>query len=276
MFKEYCDIPFAGVVPYMKLSLDEEDSLSDILKDRDGFSDDGKVNIAVIKLPFISNYTDYSIFENIEDVELIYTQEAKAIAGADLVIIPGTKNTLSDLRWMRERELDKAVKAAAPGCIPVVGICGGFQILGRTVADETEPAGKETGLGLLPVDTTFAQEKELKQVEGILPDIEGPFAHLSGRKYSGYEIHMGRTGAVAGGTQVITNGNVLGTYIHGFFDRTEIAEAVLGMLFEKKGIKKTVPRPESHLETQEKELDKLAACLKENLDMDLIYRAIGI
>ena len=267
MFGEYCDIPFAGVVPYIDLALDEEDSLSDILKDRDGFSDDGKVRIAVIRLPFISNYTDYSVFENIEDVELIYTREPKAIADADLVIIPGTKNTLSDLKWLREKELDKAVKAASEKAL-VVGICGGFQILGRSLADEA-------GLNLLPVDTTFALEKDLRQVEGVLPDIEGSFAALSGKKYSGYEIHMGRTKAESAGV-VITNENVLGTYIHGFFDRSETAGALLEILFERKGIKRAFPGIESHSEIQEKELDRLAQCLRENLDMDLVYRAIGI
>ena len=99
---------------------------------------------------------------------------------------------------------------------------------------------------------------------------------LNGRKYKGYEIHMGRTKAQDLNTPVITEGNVLGTYIHGFFDRTEIVEGILMLLFERKGIKKPVPKMESRAETQEKELDKLADCLRENLDMDLIYRAIGI
>lgn len=269
MFKEYCDIPFAGVIPYMELDLDEEDSLSDILRERDGFAYPDKVKLAVIRLPYISNYTDFSIFENVEDVELIYTQEAKAVVDADLVIIPGTKNTLSDLKWMREKGLDVAVKAAAEKNTPVIGICGGFQILGRSIDDEK-------GLSLLPVDTRFADEKDLKQVEGVLPEIEGFYAPLGGKSFTGYEIHMGRTDAEEGASFVITKGSVLGTYIHGFFDSAEIAGTIVRMLFERCGIKREVPRIESRFANQDKELDKLAACLRENLDMDLVYRAIGI
>ncbi len=276
MFKEYCDIPFAGVVPYMELSLDEEDSLSEVLKESDGFVSDDKVKIAVIRLPFISNYTDYSIFENIEDVEFIYTREAKAIEEADLVIIPGTKNTLSDLKWMKEKGLDSVVRAAALKGTPVVGICGGFQILGRSLKEKDSRDCEDTGLCLLPVDTTFENEKDLKQVEGVLSGIRGTYEILNGRKYKGYEIHMGRTKAQDLNKPVLTEGNVLGTYIHGFFDRTEIAEGVLLLLFERKGIKRPVPKMESRMETQEKDLDKLADCLRENLDLDLIYSAIGI
>jgi len=229
-----------------------------------------------IRLPFISNYTDYSIFENIEDVEFIYTREAKAIEEADLVIIPGTKNTLSDLKWMKEKGLDSAVSIAALKGTPVVGICGGFQILGRSLKETDGGNCEDKGLCLLPVDTAFENEKDLKQVEGVLSGIRGTFEILNGRKYKGYEIHMGRTKAENLNAPVITQGNVLGTYIHGFFDRTEIAEGILMLLFERKGIKKPVPKMESRVETQEKELDKLADCLRENLDMDLIYRAIGI
>lgn len=269
MFKEYCDIPFAGVIPYMDLSLDEEDSLSDILKERDGFSDPDNVKIAVVRLPYISNYTDYSIFENVKGVEMIYTSECRAIADADLVILPGTKNTLNDLKWMRENGLDKAVRDVAGKGTPVVGICGGFQILGKRVEDEK-------GLSLLPVDTKFAGEKDLKQVEGVLPDIEGLYAPLSGMSYKGYEIHMGRTDVGSDDIKVITDRNVFGTYIHGFFDSAEIAEKMLQILFDMRGIKRDVPKLESRLMVQDRELDRLAESLRENLDMDLVYRAIGI
>ena len=268
MFKEYCDIPFAGVIPYMDLDLDEEDSLSDKLRQRDGFLYPDKVKIAVIRLPYISNYTDYSVFEKTEDVELIYTQDKGAIAEADLVIIPGTKNTLSDLTWMRKKGLDTAVKAAAEKKTLVIGICGGFQILGRSIDDEK-------GLSLLPVDTTFVDEKDLKQVEGELPAIDGVYESLAGRKFIGYEIHMGRTHAGCDTYRVVTKESVLGTYIHGFFDSPEIVRGVLRMLYKRCGINKAVPQIESRLLTQEKELDRLAACLRENLDMDLVYRAIG-
>ena len=269
MFKEYCDIPFAGVIPYMELDLDEEDSLSDILREKDGFSDPRKVHVAVIRLPYISNYTDYWLFERLEDVELIYTQSAEAVADADFVIIPGTKNTLADLKWMREKGLDVAVKAAAERYKPVIGICGGFQILGMTIDDEK-------GLSLLPVKTRFADEKELKQVEGVVPKIKGSFESLSGKRFSGYEIHMGRTDSLEGDIGVIANGKVLGTYIHGFFDSVEIAEEMVRIMYDTHCIRKPVPAIESRFANQDKELDRLAVCLRENLDMDLVYRAIGI
>ena len=277
MFREYCDIPFAGVVPYMELKLDEEDSLSDKLQTSDGFSGgDSVVKMAVIRLPFISNYTDYSIFEDLEGVEIIYTQDAKAIADADLVIIPGTKNTLADLQWMKEKELDKAVTAAKEKGVVIVGICGGFQILGRSLKDGSGEGGGDTGLCLLPVDTTFMEEKNLRQVEGTLNGLDGAFKALNGKYFEGYEIHMGETSADREIFPVITKGNVLGTYIHGFFDEEEIAGAIMKTLFERKNIKREVPKIESHRKTQERELDRLADCLRKNLDMDLIYRAIGL
>ncbi len=279
MFREYCDIPFAGVVPYMELELDEEDSLSESLKTSSSFKDDSNsVKIAVVRLPYISNYTDYSIFENLEHVQFIYTDDPGAVPDADMVIIPGTKNTMGDLEWLRDKELDKAVLKAAENGRMVVGICGGFQILGRGIDDSTSNADsvQANGLGLLPVDTVFETDKSLKQVSGQIDGLDGIYACLNGKSFSGYEIHMGRTSSEKEIFPVITNGNVLGTYVHGIFDEADIAGAILKALFEKKGIENPLPALISHTKQQEKELDRLADELEECLDMELIHRAIGI
>ncbi len=279
MFREYCDIPFAGVVPYMELELDEEDSLSESLKTVAAFKGaEDTVKIAVVRLPYISNYTDYSIFEKLENVEFIYTEDAGAVLEADMVIIPGTKNTLGDLKWLQEKGLDKAIlKAAGSGSL-IVGICGGFQILGQSIADSTlgSEAVQMKGLGLLPVDTVFETGKSLKQVSGQIAGIDGCFACLNGKRFSGYEIHMGRTSSEKEIFPVITQGNVLGTYVHGIFDEADVTGALLELLFERKGIVKPELQLISHTRQQERELDRLADELEKCLDMELIHRAIGI
>lgn len=218
MFGKYCDIPFAGVVPFIDLSLDEEDSLSEHLKVRDTFqTGNDSVKIAVIRLPYISNYTDFSVFEKTSGCECIFTTSAKAVAEADIIILPGTKNTLSDLGWLRSEMLDGAVLSAAKRGALIIGICGGFQMLGEKITQispfeddfgngtEHEEAGTSQrkhpsydeevrGLGLLPIETEFKKDKTLKQVTGKIENLEGPFRSLNGAGFCGYEIHMGVSG----------------------------------------------------------------------------------
>ncbi len=278
MFSEYCDIPFAGVVPYVKLDLDEEDSVSERLGRRSGIRDkDALIHIAVVKMPFISNYTDFTALEGIDGVELYYAGKPSELNEADLIILPGTKNTLEDLRQLKSSKMsDRICKKAAEGTL-IIGICGGFQMLGKSVKDtgNLEGGGVAEGLGLLPVDTVFESGKILRQTEVVTGRLAEPFDSLSGLNIRGYEIHMGISSFDGETMPVISSGNALGTYIHGIFDNPEFTGNLIKILYERKGKKP----PNLHIESaslkQDRELDKLADVLKEHLDFDLIYRAIG-
>lgn len=299
MFRDYCDIPFVGVVPYADFDLEEEDSLSKKLKVRGGFSGDvesedpdngvceGAIRIAVVRLPYISNYTDFDIFEKIPEAELIYTDSAEAVKSADVVILPGTKNTTGDLKWLRDKGLDKAVLEARERGAVIIGICGGFQMLGERIFDE---AGFCECLGLLPLDTVFEEQKTLIQSEGTLTGGGGVFTALNGVSYRGYEIHMGvsrsagneavnssagmKESLVGSRGEVYCDGNVLGTYIHGFFDSAKVTKAVLDIVSRRKGIGSVCETLEDLWVYRERELDKLADVVRSSLDMEYIYRVI--
>jgi adenosylcobyric acid synthase len=278
MFKEYCDIPFAGVVPFVPLDLDEEDSVSERLGKR-AFDGGGVlVKISVVRLPLISNYTDFAPLETIPGVQLIYTSSAEEIEDSDLIILPGTKNTLEDLRWLKTSGLSDAILKESRNGKLIIGICGGFQMLGRSIDDTDflEGGGKEEGLSLLPIDTKFSDEKTLKQVEGAIGCLEGSFSTMSGATVKGYEIHMGVTDAEGDVFPAIARGNVLGTYVHGFFDSGEMSQKLLSIIYEKKGISSSVPQIEDAWAHQNKELDKLADVLRQSLDFEMIYEIIGI
>ncbi len=279
MFGAYSDIPFAGIVPYVKLNLDEEDSVSERL--RRGSSKtavDAKVRIAVVRLPFISNYTDFTIFENIPGVSLFYATSPEELENIDIVILPGTKNTLGDLTWLYKEGFAAKIGELAGNGGLVIGICGGFQMLGRCITDPecSETGGEAKGLSLLPVDTVFEKTKNLRQVSGTIGNLTGVYAPLSGMEVTGYEIHMGESTADTDTFPVIANENVLGTYIHGIFDSADLTQALLKLVYDKKGITEPVPEIEGAFVHQEKELNKLADVLRQSLDWEMIYRIIGI
>ncbi len=275
MFKKYCDIPFAGVVPYVNLSLDEEDSVSERLSEKTGIKDkNALVHIAVVRLPFISNYTDFNVLEGIEGVELYYASSVQELEDADLIILPGTKNTLKDLGWLTESGIAEAIKRKSAQGTLIVGICGGYQMLGRSVFDDEnlEEGGRACGLGLLDVETVFRGEKTLRQTKTSTGQLTGAFEALSGIDISGYEIHIGESTGEKDRNSVIVRDNVLGTYIHGIFDTPEFTRKLLQLIFERKGLNVPDLKIESAAAIQDRELDKLADVLKEHLDFELIYR----
>ncbi len=250
MFAEYCDIPFAGVVPWIRLDLDEEDSMSEKLAGRGaGAGADTSVDIAVIRLPYISNYTDFSPLERMPGVTVRYAAEASSLGHPDLIILPGTKNTIGDLRWLRESGMETRIRDEA-GRSLLIGICGGFQMLGRRILDPlgSETGGTEDGMGLLSVETLFSADKYTRQVHGAARQLPGVWAPLSGLPVSGYEIHMGRTEYLANGDKgtsifaQLTDGgpdgavcrNVLGTYLHGIFDETPFRSALIDLLRKRR------------------------------------------
>lgn len=279
MLEEKSGIPVAGVVPYMDIKVEDEDSLSVRLSS----SERGLIDIAVIRLPRISNFTDFDVFEQFPDVSVRYVADPAELAGADLVILPGSKSTIADLRWLREKGLEEEILKMNAGGIPVIGICGGYQMLGFDISDPdgVEGGGSIEGLGLLPVSTVLAGDKRTVQFSGRVCDPSGIFSSLAGLETKGYEIHMGRTTRcrscsdasqdfTSDGTGVCS-GNVYGTYIHGFFDKGAIASSVVESLADRKGIQITSCEAVDHRDFKEKEYDRLADILRKHLDMDLIY-----
>lgn len=278
MLEEKGDIPVTGVLPYINIIVDDEDSLTD----RFDRVERGIVDIAVIRLPRISNISDYSCFEQINGVSVRYVRRPEDIEGADMVIIPGSKNTIGDLKWLRESGLEAAIKKYSENK-PVFGVCGGYQMLGNTIEDpdNVEEGGSIRGMELLDISTVLGTEKKRTQVEGCFGNLNGPLGFLSGLQVEGYEIHMGSTKAgatantvafynnsVADGAQ---NGNVYGCYLHGIFDSGHIARLIADSLAEEKG--ETLPESteEDYKSFKESQYDLLADMIRNNMDMDKVY-----
>lgn len=272
--EELCGVPVAGVVPYIHVDIDDEDSLSERFKSG---RERKLIDIAVIKLPRISNFTDFSPFERYENVSLRYIESTGELHEPDMIIIPGTKSTIEDLRWLRESGLEAGVKQKADRGTLVFGICGGYQMLGKTVKDPdmVEAAGTKeiAGMGFIPMETVFLGEKVQRQSSGIIPETEGILKSLSGMKYEGYEIHMGRSReklpVLAGG------GNIYGSYIHGIFDAPGIADEILKELCTRKGAEFSALGTFDPKDYKEKQYDKLADALQSGLDMEYIYKVLN-
>ena len=272
MLEDIIKVPVLGVVPYMKVDVDDEDSLSSKLRSDKGVD---PVDVAVIRLPRISNFTDFDPLERVEGIGVRYVNSVHELGDPDLVIIPGTKNTMGDLEWMRESGLEAQVKKYASKGKPVFGICGGYQILGRTISDpgHVEHGGTMRGMELLPIDTVFEGDKVRAAEEGILTRVDGMFSLLSGLPYKGYEIHMGVSGACG---NIINSGNVYGTYIHGIFDKEEPLRAVAEALFRAKGLDPDSVRAMDADSYKQEQYDILADELRKALDMDKIYEIVGL
>ena len=228
MLEDKTHLPVLGVVPYLRVDIEDEDSLSERLEKKDAVR---PLDIAVIRLPHISNFTDFMVLEQHPLMDVRYVQNTRELGAPDLVILPGTKNTVEDLLWLRQSGLEAVILKLAAKETPVLGVCGGYQMLGETLHD---PDGSESGrpqtlrgLNLLPTETTFCTEKHRAQVTGEV--IAAPF---TGAMLTGYEIHTGNT--IVRGEPFCThadgtkegciNQNVFGTYLHGLFDSGELTE----------------------------------------------------
>ena len=269
MLFDLVKIPCAGVVPYVTVDIDDEDSLSERLT----AGTRKEVDIAVISLPRISNFTDFSPFSRFSGVSLRYVKNLFELGSPDLIMIPGTKSTIGDLKWMRQNGLEAEILKQASRGVPVFGICGGLQMLGRKISDpdNTEGGGEIAGMGLIDTETVFAKAKTRAQTEGNFSGVSGIFEGLSGLRYRGYEIHMGRS---AEEKPVMQQGNIYGSYIHGLFDENGIAECIVRALYEKRGLsfdRNAVFDVHAYREAQ---YDKLAETVRNALDMRLIYRIL--
>ena len=191
MLEEKGNVKVAGVVPYMNLALEDEDSLTE----RFDKKEEGLIDIAVIRYPRISNFTDFNIFEQMPGVTVRYVTSISELHHPDIIFLPGSKNTMGDLKWMRQNGLEAAVKKFAVD-IPVFGICGGYQMLGdeRSDPDEVEEGRSMRGMELLPVVTVLQKQKQRGQTEGKIAQVSGILNGISGCGFDGYEIHMGKTG----------------------------------------------------------------------------------
>jgi adenosylcobyric acid synthase len=260
--------PCLGVLPYIEsLRIDQEDSVT--LDDHRARP--GAFRIGVIRLPHISNYTDFNPLECVPGVALEYLNQPE-IGTIDLLIIPGTKNTIADLRWLIDRGFKQLVVDTLERGGWVLGICGGYQMLGNKVSDPAgaEEGGTQTGLGLLPVDT----ELELNKVT-----IRSTGRSFLGPIVDGYEIHMGRTAGAKsvdpflvkenGEEDGAVSGRVAGTYFHGLFEGSEFTAKFLTLVAESRRL---AWQPGALRYSKEEEYDRLAAVVREHLDVGRIWR----
>nr|WP_275061610.1 cobyric acid synthase [Diplocloster agilis] len=190
MLEEKCRLPVVGVMPWINVDIEDEDSLTERFHRK---SRAGEVKAAVIRLPHISNFTDFNPLETVEGLEVAYVSSVKELGDPDLILLPGTKNTMGDLKWLRQNGLEAAVLKCAAKGVPVFGICGGYQMMGEKLSDpcKVESGGQMQGMGLLPVQTVFEERKVRTRVHGTVSGLAGFYQGLSGSSFSGYEIHMG-------------------------------------------------------------------------------------
>ncbi len=260
MLKSKCHKDIVGVLPYTEFDIDDEDSLSERF-DRNIKSE---IDIAVIRFPKISNFTD---FISLESKGVRYVKKTSELGTPDIVILPGTKNTVSDMKWLRENGLEANIKRL-PKSTLIMGICGGYQMLGKNIFDNDE--GNIRGMGLLDCDTYINAEKQRIQTKGkIISEF------LNGSEYEGYEIHCGET-VIHSGEKFDTNGglikdNIFGTYVHGIFDEGSFGENLIKYIADKKGIKAD-SKFISFKEYKEKQYDILADMIEENMDIDKIIK----
>ena len=272
--EELCGVPVAGVVPYLHVDIDDEDSLSE----RFGRDKGARlIDSAVIRLPRISNFTDFSPFERYENVSLRYVERARDLRAPDMIVIPGTKSTIADLQWLRQSGLEASIQKAASGGTLVFGVCGGYQMLGRHISDpeQVEAAGvtEIDGMGLLPLETVFQGEKVQTQTNGVFSGVAGLLSELNGKRYAGYEIHKGRSEEARGAR--FSMGNVYGSYVHGIFDEQEVADTILKALCTKKGVSFESLGTFDARAYKERQYDLLADAVRTGLDMPLIYRILN-
>ncbi len=277
--------PVLGVVPMLDVDIDDEDSLSARLARG---AKPALLDIAVARLPRISNFTDFNPLERMDEIEVRYVRDPRRLGRPDLVILPGTKNTLGDLRWLRESGMEAAILKYAAAGGAVLGICGGYQMLGTEISDPdgVEGGGSLRGLGLLPLKTVFRGEKRRTLVTGTIERGEGLFAAMAGAPFTGYEIHMGLS--MADGEPLLTfsdqtgargadgaaRGSVWGCYVHGLFDRGECAAALRDCLLRAKGLEPGAAAMD-WADYEQAQFDKLAGGLRAALDMEQIYRILN-
>lgn len=298
MLEQRGGVPVLGVVPFIRdLRIADEDSVA--LDDARHLSAAGapttigtRLDIVVIRLPHISNFDDFDPLAAEPDVSVRFVERVADMGHPDLIILPGTKTTVADLHWLQACGLAAHLIAQVQAGTPIIGICGGYQMLGQAIYD---PDGIEasspttTGLGLLPVQTIFAGKKQTVRTHGRIAASRGLFAHMHHLDVEGYEIHMGRTTLAAGATPLLhitargaqptedtdgalaAAGQVAGTYMHGLFDNDALRQTLLDNLAAQRG------KPRSTRTTSFDRTvmyDQLAAAVRANLDLAQLHQII--
>ena len=289
ILEERSSVPVIGVMPFVRdLRIADEDSVA--LEERQSASTVSSVlrlDIAVIRLPHISNFDDFDPLRAEEDVTVRFVERVEDLREPDLIILPGTKTTIADLKFLRARELDARIIELARAGTPVLGICGGYQMLGAQIHDPQRVESDEAhiaGLGLLPLITTFEAEKQTVRARGIVAANEGLFANARGTEIAGYEIHMGQTcGEGAPLVRITTRGEnavddtdgavdargwIAGTYLHGLFDNDALRDVMLTNLAARKGVTRTTRTRFD----RDAAYEQLARVAREHLRMEAIYR----
>lgn len=279
-------VPVLGVMPWLEVDLEDEDGVA-LQKGKYRHIQPREIDVAVVQLPHISNFTDFNALAAQPDVRVRYVRHEDDLAGADLIILPGSKNTLGDLLWLQESALAHGILQARRQGVPVLGICGGYQMLGDTLIDEVESGlGTLPGLGLLNTVTRFAPQKTTTQatatLDGALP---GWLAPVSGMALRGYEIHMGETTLLDGAQplmQLCKNGQfsadgavsddglVFGTYLHGLFDSDAFTRALVNGLRERKGLV-ALDGDFHYARYKAQQFDILAESMRQHIDIEKIY-----
>ena len=297
MIEKLTDIPVLGVVPFVPLGIEEEDSLG---IDKYNEKKEGKIRISVIKLKHISNFTDIDALSHYNDVSLKYVTKSSELGNEDIIIIPGSKNTVEDMKDLIEKNIGREIVRIAKKGTPVFGICGGFQMLGQKIMDpeKIESDLKEiSGLGLLDIETVMKSDKTTTQYKNTVKNVSGILTGTEGMEIKGYEIHQGYSYPVNEKNEENNNSenilkndtaclfgdeklkgavksNIAGTYIHGIFDNSEFTNHFLNEVRKLKGLDR-IDENFSYSDYKNREYNKLAEVLRENLDIKKIYEIMG-
>ena len=274
-------VPVVGVMPYSNIDIEDEDSVTERFR---SLKENKGIEISIIKLKHMSNFTDFDALKIADDVNIKYVTSPKELGNEDIIILPGTKNTIEDLKEIKDNGIaTEIIKASKNGKI-VIGICGGFQMMGEKIKDpyEIESSIKEIpGLGLLELETVMEKEKNTRQYSGTLKNCSGLLSGLENENINGYEIHQGVTNGketqITGDDRVVgvvKGDSIFATYIHGIFDNEKVTRNILNLVRAKKGLD-IQNEGMTFDEYRMHELDKLEKIMRENIDIKKIYEIIG-
>ena len=291
--EERTGIPVVGVVPYFKIRIPDEDSVAlSEADEKPSVSLAEQLDVAVIRLPYISNFTDFDALQDEPDVAVRYVTDPANLGKPDLLIIPGSKNTLADLRFLHESGFGTYIQTFCQEELPVIGICGGYQMMGRLVKDplHTESELEEVlGLGILPMVTEFYPQKHTVQSKGTILAEQGFLKACTGQTVVGYEIHMGRSTLDEGHLPLfnltsngesnvdgLQAGNAYGTYLHGVFDNDGLRSSLLNWLWKRRGLPRPVEASLSQAALRESAFNELADLVRQNVDLERIRAIMGL
>jgi len=298
MIEELTKVPVLGVVPFVPLGIEEEDSLG---IDKYNVKKEGKIRISVIKLKHISNFTDIDALSHYDDVSLKYVTKSSELGDEDIIIIPGSKNTIEDMKDLIDKNINREIVRLAKKGTVIFGICGGFQIMGQKIMDPKKiesDLNEISGLDLLDIETVMETGKITTQYRGKIENASGILGGAEGMEIQGYEIHQGYSyfvneksdengkdlenktksdiKCIFGDEKLkgMVKDNIVGTYIHGIFDNSKFTNHFLNEVRELKGLDK-IDEDFSFSEYKNSEYNKLAKVLRENLDIRKIYEIMG-